>query len=310
MTGQGLYDLALRARRRRGAIARLIEHGAERLLALLAAIGIDPVVTATVHGVRLAVLASHRLPRYVIDHPRYDAVLPALARFLGARLPPGVRLDVVDIGANIGDTAALIAAACGSDRVRLTCIEGDPAYLPLLRRNTADLDVTIVEALAGAETGERRVGFVRRGGTSAVATEGSGIPRRVLRLDELPGIAGADLIKLDVEGFEHAVLRGLARTLDSAEPLLFIEFHPLLLRGYGGVDPLALLDLLDSHGYRHAAVWDHTGIPMLLTTTAGTILADLAAYCLAKPDFYLDLLLAKDIAVLEAFFRAETDPAN
>jgi FkbM family methyltransferase len=41
-----------------------------------------------------------------------------------------------------------------------------------------------------------------------------------------------DVIKIDVEGHEASVLRGLTETL-SARPLLFLELHPQFLRDHG-----------------------------------------------------------------------------
>jgi FkbM family methyltransferase len=42
-----------------------------------------------------------------------------------------------------------------------------------------------------------------------------------------------DVIKIDVEGHEAKVLRGLDKTLATCHPLLFIELHPELLRQEG-----------------------------------------------------------------------------
>ena len=45
---------------------------------------------------------------------------------------------------------------------------------------------------------------------------------------------------------------------------------------------------------------------MLLTDVAGDVARHLTRYCTLKPDFYLDLLVAKDSEILEAFFSCDT----
>ena len=84
----------------------------------------DPTVRYRVGAVELELPLSHELPFYQHDHPRYDRQLGAIAAELGG--------PVVDIGANVGDTAAAIRAE--SD-VPILCVEGDPRFFALLERN-------------------------------------------------------------------------------------------------------------------------------------------------------------------------------
>jgi FkbM family methyltransferase len=55
-------------------------------------------------------------------------------------------------------------------------------------------------------------------------------------------------IKVDVEGHEHAVLRGAGATLSNHLPILFLELHNELIRSEG-LDPSAILDQLHQIGY-------------------------------------------------------------
>jgi hypothetical protein len=63
---------------------------------------------------------------------------------------------------------------------------------------------------------------------------------------ETLGIARVDVIKIDVEGWEAAVLRGAAGTLTRQRdpPVILIDLHPDL-----GVDPLEIADILREYGY-------------------------------------------------------------
>ncbi|WP_204335942.1 FkbM family methyltransferase, partial [Klebsiella pneumoniae] len=51
-----------------------------------------------------------------------------------------------------------------------------------------------------------------------------------------------DLIKIDVEGFELRVLRGLADTIRRFKPKILCEFNPMCIREQAETDPERLAD--------------------------------------------------------------------
>jgi hypothetical protein len=54
------------------------------------------------------------------------------------------------------------------------------------------------------------------------------------------GMAPPDLMKIDVEGAEAAVIRGAARTIDAQRPLMLIEVHSMeAARGVAAALPCA-----------------------------------------------------------------------
>lgn len=58
-----------------------------------------------------------------------------------------------------------------------------------------------------------------------------------------------DVMKVDVEGYEHSVLRGALRTLREDRPVLFLELHPQRLRELGS-SAGEVAGLLGELGYR------------------------------------------------------------
>lgn len=168
---------------------------------------------------------------------------------------------VYDIGANLGLYAVFLGQAVGP-RGQVIAFEPEPHYCDRLRGNAAlnGLRNIRVSCLAlGDRPGDlellpSEVGIAAPRLAESTADVGSGRAGskvRVVEGDRLVEIENLPLpraVKIDVEGYEYAVLRGLRRTLSN--PLCQIvccEVHPGLLPG--GVGPGEILDLLKSCGF-------------------------------------------------------------
>jgi FkbM family methyltransferase len=148
--------------------------------------------------------------------------------FIRAYLRPGDTF--IDCGANFG-WFSLIGSSIVGPRGRVIAIEPDPSNLALLRANlwSAHADNTeIIAAAAGAGRGIMTLRFdpVNRGNHQVHPIEdraGRMIP--VVALDELLAGERVDLVKIDVQGFDHEVVAGLHATL-AANPhaRVLVEF--------------------------------------------------------------------------------------
>lgn len=148
---------------------------------------------------------------------------------------------VVDVGANIG-VYACTGAARLPEGGRLTAFEPVPENLGHLRanvtRNGLDDRVEIAAVAVGESAGELtlHLSAEQSGKHSADARNAgpgaSSVTVPMTTLDERLGDAGADLVKIDVEGYEGFVLRGAPTTL-AAEPTLMFELHPELQANCG-----------------------------------------------------------------------------
>lgn len=184
--------------------------------------------------------------------------------FVVSRLRPG--MTFLDIGANVGCYTVAAAATVGPTG-RVISIEPDDHNFALLNRAvTANRfkSVTLVNAAAGAEPGTARL--YKSGhnlGDHRLYADGQSDGRRaidvpVVRLDDVfaeRALAPPDVVKIDVQGFELAVMRGAARLFAGDRPMTVLtEFWPHGITSAGG-DPAGYLGFFRDRGFtcRHIA---------------------------------------------------------
>jgi FkbM family methyltransferase len=168
---------------------------------------------------------------------------PELTDWITERLRAGDTF--IDVGANIGYYSLLASALVGASG-SVTAVEASPAIFRQLQANLARNRVTNVRSVNVAASD--RPGTVplfrgpehNRGETSLFPGEGY-VPDGAVEAAPLSTIlepqeiAGARLIKIDVEGAEGVVLPGLIPLLSSGRPdlELIVELHPQFLTGPG-----------------------------------------------------------------------------
>ena len=172
----------------------------------------------------------------------------------------------IDVGANIGDTAALL---CRERTIPVLCIEGHPRFLPYLRRNLERLPsgIEVAECLVGARAGTiSATSFVAHHGTAMVqgtsdgATDGDGIPVKPLAevLREHPRFLSTRLLKIDTDGSDFEILRSSLDVITQAHPVLYFEYDPTL-RADGASAAQETIAALMTAGYRSFLVQDNFG---------------------------------------------------
>jgi FkbM family methyltransferase len=202
----------------------------------------DPVVRYRIDGVELQLPLSHELPFYRNDHPEYGVAVARIAAELGG--------PVVDVGANVGDTAAAIRAR--SD-VAVLCIEGDERFFALLEQNATAFEPVELERAFVEGPGHGRI--ERAAGTARLAAGKDVLPSKPLALilDEHPRFARPSLLKLDTDGMDVPILLANVELLARLEPVLFFEYDPHL-----GADPV-VFERLREIGYERMHVYENTG---------------------------------------------------
>jgi FkbM family methyltransferase len=175
------------------------------------------------------------------------------ALFRDRALQPG--MVAVDVGANLGFHTLGMARRVGPTG-RVHAFEPDPHHFRLLARAVKESGCTQVvlhEAAASdrAGTAHLYLASANRGDNRLVAAEESRarIAIRTVAVDEvLAPESRVDLIKIDAQGAEVEVLRGLAETLRTRAVRLLCELSPSLL-ARAGHDREAFFGPLRALGY-------------------------------------------------------------
>jgi FkbM family methyltransferase len=140
---------------------------------------------------------------------------------------------VYDVGANLGYVALSLAKQVGPSG-KVAAFEPVPQNLRLLRENIEENQLTNIEVFDVAVSDEEGEALIRIPESLSMAsliwhTENSTCIQhatRTIAIDDLVQtgrLAFPTFVKIDVEGAEALVVRGMRRTIVSAKPVLFIE---------------------------------------------------------------------------------------
>ncbi|MEU1804904.1 FkbM family methyltransferase [Streptomyces sp. NPDC019937] len=207
-------------------------------------------------GATFAVDTQDLIQRYLYLFGVWE---PHMTRWLQRRLRPGD--GFVDVGANIGYYSALASRLVGPGGT-VVAVEASPTFHQLLLRHARRNGSTNIRALnAAVSDREELLTFVlassrNMGANSIVPYDGPAESTFDIAARPLPDllteeeIARARVIKIDVEGAEGGVVRGLVPMLGRLRPdaELTIEVTPERMADLGeSVEEL--LEALASHGF-------------------------------------------------------------
>lgn len=143
---------------------------------------------------------------------------------------------ILDVGANVGLTSLVMAKSGLAGDGRIYAFEASEAACHLIRDNAALNElapvITVINALIAEQSGLAIDFYGDAASGSASIIPGylahhQPLRKATLALDDFVDDTACfpDLIKIDVEGAELRVLSGLAATMRSARPLIFVELH-------------------------------------------------------------------------------------
>ncbi|MCQ8833040.1 FkbM family methyltransferase [Streptomyces malaysiensis] len=207
-------------------------------------------------GATFAVDTQDLIQRYLYLFGVWE---PHMTRWLQRRLKPG---DVfVDVGANIGYYSVLASRLVGGSG-KVVAVEASPTFLRLLQRHARRNGCANIRTVnAAVSDREKLLTFIlassrNMGANSVVPYDGPAESTFEIAARPLPDLLAEDeitrarVIKVDVEGAEGGVVRGLVPLLDRLRPdaELTVEVTPQRMAELGD-SVEELLAALTGHGF-------------------------------------------------------------
>jgi FkbM family methyltransferase len=245
-------------------------------------------------GHRVELPASHSLPAIRAKCPHYEGEIARLAEFL---LKTEGRLAMVDVGANVGDTVALLQPKKRGD---FLCIEGSPTFFGFLERNVRELgNVRCVNAVL-TEPGDssENAALVEADGSAHIADGASShATSRVRRLTldrilaENSDFPAPNFLKVDTDGYDLKVLRGSANLLQTLRPAIHFELSFRHWKNIGRTTWKQAADFLSANGYKECLLYDNLGYVVDVDEfERPRVLPAMESYAFRRDQFYLNVI--------------------
>ncbi|GAB3938319.1 FkbM family methyltransferase [Mucilaginibacter myungsuensis] len=211
---------------------------------------------------------QHPIEDYLTKFNYYSRNLARIAKYIENKYP---KYGIVDVGANIGDTIALLRSAGVDQFVYL--IEGEASYFALLQRNLEQFTNAKCIFTFLSEQDVIEAGFVESDRGTAKMNLDEGKQTEVKKLDTVAVAEKFDTIKLlktDTDGFDFKILRGSYNMIRKDKPVLFFEYDAAYLEE---LDPQGnnTLTNLQQMGYNTAIFYDNYGKLLISTTLSNTL---------------------------------------
>jgi FkbM family methyltransferase len=209
---------------------------------------------------------KHPIEQYVNTHKFYSRNLPRIAKLMERKYP---QFSIVDVGANIGDTIALLRTAGVNQLVY--AIEGDPLYFEIMKLNLPQFtNAEVFMALLGEENKTEQLYIDKSEGTGKVVASGNKV--QIEKLDDIANkyqFKDIKLLKTDTDGFDLKIIRGSVEIMKTQQPVLFFEYDAVFLEEQyeNGLD---IFVQLKSLGYHQALFYDNYGKLLLSLTIDNT----------------------------------------
>jgi FkbM family methyltransferase len=242
-------------------------------------------------GSEILLPLGHDLPLIRSMFPQYSTNIGRLCSYVSDKYPG---LHVIDIGANVGDTAAIVREF---SQCPILCVEGDEYYFNILSENIRRAKLQSVKtarAFVATYTGEIKGQLVSVAGTAHfVETEASSMKgiRLSRLLDDFPEFQSPKLLKIDTDGFDCSILRSELDWLGKQKPIIFFEYDPFFFRDQT-YDGARIFEDLSAVGYTFAVIYDNFGDYLISVDLQRDvhILADLQNYYVGRKGLqYVDV---------------------
>jgi FkbM family methyltransferase len=204
--------------------------------------------------------------------PDLNIELAILAKAVAKKYPD---LVLIDIGANVGDTIAVVKSFID---LPIIAIEGDVTSLKFLELNAVNFkNITIINTFLGESKQIVKADIEKQGWNNTIIP--NFLAKTELYVNTLDNILeennlnaiNSKLLKIDTEGFDTIILRGCNKLLTEKKPVIYLEFNAQNMKAIGenGIDTILSLK---QFGYNDIFIFDGLSNLILSTTLQNEIL--------------------------------------
>lgn len=221
---------------------------------------------------RLRAPAHHALASLKKRQPLRDEFVGVTARLLSERYPDST---LVDIGANIGDTVALMAT---HSRNPIVAVEPSDLFHRYLVENCAQIpnSVEVLKIVVG-DGKDLEARLEHFAGTARILQDQGAGNRMETRCLAEVAPEGTRFIKLDTDGFDFGILLSNLAWVETHKPAVLLEVE--LPSETSFQQAMELFQKLVDGGFTRFVVWDDAGY-LLLSTDSMNVLEHLFRYLL------------------------------
>ncbi len=221
---------------------------------------------------KLKIGINHNLPNILKTYPEYGWNLGRLAKRVKVKYKDTV---VLDVGANVGDSVAVVRSYV---KIPVVCLEGDAFYFKLLLENMENFKSMYAYCYFIGDKNENIVGETEKNaGTLRLSPYVKGKLLSFITLDRFmrinPQFKRAKLLKIDTDGYDLKVIKGGLGYIAKTKPIIFLEYDSYFLSKVGDKATREFL-VLEKLGYNKIVFYDNFGRLLLSTTLSEHLILD------------------------------------
>jgi len=240
-------------------------------------------------GFNISLPHNHALPSIRKIYPLYSSNIARIAKSIFIKYPD---MTIIDIGANIGDSVAIMRSLCQSP---ILCIEGCNEYIPFLKINSSQFNnIEIDENYIGDPNLASSYNVIVEKGSAHIINNSDNALINICSFNQIlqrhPAFQNAKFWKIDTDGYDTSIIKQGLAEIKGSYPIIHFEYDPYFLDLSGNMN-LDIFHVLRSYRYHYALFYENTGdFFAMIDICNETLLEDLhQAQCGRKSERYWDI---------------------
>ncbi|HJO92478.1 MAG TPA: FkbM family methyltransferase [Victivallales bacterium] len=215
----------------------------------------------TIGNFELQIPSNHLLIELQKNQPYRDLNIGITAKYISEKYPEST---IIDVGANIGDTAAIIATYSKND---IILIEPSEFYYNFLNSNKIIFPNNIKTIKALVSDGKSIEGSFHHWGGTAIFSESNDNTGKQVNTISLEKVTKAPVcfIKVDTDGYDFKIINNSIKWFPKFKPAILFENQILDENDLSSATEV--LNKLNNIGYKYFVVWDDQGLHLVSTNS-------------------------------------------